>query len=401
MKYLLILLFSFSVNAQINTEFVDDSTYWCIPQKFDGVPKYCGYGTYTHKHIPLAYEYKGNTYHVYTDNTKDDNFYVYVAKNNEEKVLVHTIEDWEDPHTNAAIYVKQNGIIKVHVSARGIGNGFQSGFILESKQPETLDFKCVDGCTNDNFEGYPQVWNTLWGEHVQYSHNMYDYDISTKYWMRNPWYRNVHGRTQLVKGGHYYISYYHPANHTLYVVYNWLVEGNADDRVNLYAVKTSDGVNWANINGKPVSLPLAENDEDAIIYYSHGRYTYLKDLTFTGTLRVLFTESDSVDPTKGRRVLKEWERGHEPFTAKHIETTGHNYNGAAYLQEYIITTNSDRNMIGGDIVLYQDYREVSRKNDMNCAYVRKVIGSPDKAVVSCDNFHTEEAAGHYLITLDD
>ena len=74
---------------------------------------------------PEIYIYESGTTHpkeFYTDNTKDDNFYVYAAKDNTEKVLIHTIYNWEDPHTNAIIHVLDTGIVHVHVSARGNGN---------------------------------------------------------------------------------------------------------------------------------------------------------------------------------------------------------------------------------------------------------------------------------------
>ena len=365
-----------------------------MPQYFDGVPKYCAYGTYTHKHIPLAYKSNGDVFHVYTDNTKDDNFYVYAAKNNGEKVLVHTIENWDDPHTNAIIYVKSNGIVRVHISARGINNKFKRGYILESKTPYELDFECID-CDLENVEGYPQVWDTKWGLHVNYSLNMYDYDIHPTQFMRSPHYRLNDEIKQIVKGGHYYISYYDQTNHTMYVVYNWLIDGHPDNRVKLYAIKTTDGISWTNLDGKPLILPLPENSQDAIIFAGQG-YTYLKDLKFDGKLNVLFTESSSADPTKGVRYLKEWKQGEFPKT---IEKTNHNYSGAAYVGQYIITTNSDRNMIGGDIVVYQDYREIYRDDSQNCAYVRKVMNSRSDAVVSCDNFHSDGKASHYLIKI--
>ena len=181
MKYLLILLFLTGCNnesvdlnntgteaigkqLELSLEYIDQSTYWCLPQYFGenkDIPKYCSYGTYTHKHIPLAFKANNEIYHVYTDNTKDDNFYVYAAKGNTERVLVHTIENWEDPHTNAIIHVLDSGIVHVHVSARGIKerNTYQSGKILTSKTPYELDFECIDCDVNHKSlkEQYPEI----------------------------------------------------------------------------------------------------------------------------------------------------------------------------------------------------------------------------------------------------
>ena len=382
-----------AVKVNISREYIDRSTYWCLPQYFGRVPKYCAYGTYTHKHIPLAFKANGEIFHVYTDNTKDENFYVYAAKGNSEKVLVHTIEDWEDPHTNAVIHVLDSGIVHVHVSARGIDGGFQSGKILASKTPYELDFVCIDGCDNDNFEGYPQVWSTSWGEHVTYSLNMFDYELHPKQWMRSPHYRVGDKRQQLVRGGHYFISFYD--GETMYVVYNLLVDGHPDNRVNLYLMKTSNGIDWVTYDGKPLSLPLEPDSKETLIYKSEG-YTYLKDLDVDDGLKILFTESSDFDPTIGSMFTKEWSNSE----LKTISQVNHNYNAGAYIGDNIVLTQDGSDWIGGDIVVYNDYKEVARDTSDNCAYVRKVINSGNMGVVSCDHFHLNESASHYMLTLD-
>ena len=141
------------------------STWWAIPQLFNGVPKYSGaFGTYTNKHIPMAVWANGNLFHVRTDNTEDGNFRVYAMINNYAEVVVHTIENWNDPHTNASINVLPSGHVQVHIASRGLAHKFQSGKIYKSKTPYSLDFECIDGCSNVNYEAYPQVHNTPWGE---------------------------------------------------------------------------------------------------------------------------------------------------------------------------------------------------------------------------------------------
>ena len=385
-----------NTELNITKEYIAPSTYWCLPQYFgtDRIPKYCAYGSYTHKHIPLAFKANDDIYHVYTDNTQDDNFYVYAAKGNTEKVLVHTIENWNDPHTNAVIHVLESGIVHVHVSSRGINSKHQSGSILASKTPYELDFECIDGCENDNFEGYPQVWEASWGETVVYSHNLYDYDLHPTQWMRTPYSRIGDVRTNLVKGGHYFISYYDDG--VLYVAYNLLIDGHPDNRINLYLIKTSDGINWTNINNKALELPLEPHSIDALVYESDD-YVYLKDITFNDGLKILFTESTDFDPTIGERFTKEW----TVDGIKTITETNHNYNAGAYVGvNILITQDGTKGWIGGDIVLYENYVETARDKADNCAYVRKVINSNDKAVVSCDNFHLNDSASHYILTVD-
>jgi len=381
-----------STELNLSAEYIDQSTYWCIPQYYgDNVPKYCAAGTYTNKHIPLAFKANDDIYHVYTDNTKDDNFYVYAAKNNDEKALVHTIENWSDPHTNAVIHVLESGIVHIHIASRGLAHKFQSGKILASKTPYELDFECIDGCENINIEAYPQVWDTSWGEHVGYTNYLIDPRIHAARNIRTLWYRVGDDRKQLVEGGHYSISYYDGS--TLYLAYNQLVDGKPDNRINIYLIKTVDGINWTNINNKALELPLLTHNDDTLIYESEG-YVYLKDITHG---KVLFTESTDYDPTIGTRIVKEW----SVDGIRDITETNHNYNAGAYVGGNILVTQDGlKGWAGGDIVLYENYIEIARDNSSNCNYIRKVINSDDKAVVSCDNFHLNESASHYILTVD-
>ena len=186
----------------------------------------------------------------------------------------------------------------------------------------------------------------------------------------------------------------------MYVVYNWLIGGSPDNRVNLYAMKTTNGTDWTNLQGDALTLPLVQDSNQTKVFASAG-YVYLKDLKIVNNwLKVLFTESNSADPTKGSRTLKEWSEFKGLNKSYKVEDTSHNYNGAAYIGKHIVTTNSDRNMIGGDIVLRDEEGEIYRDNTENCAYIRKVINSNKKAVASCDNFHLNNTASHYILTLD-
>jgi hypothetical protein len=380
---------------KISTEYIAESTYWCIPQYYGvnkDVPKYCAVGTYTHKHIPLAFKANDSIFHVFT-NLKDGNFYVYAMKDNTEKVLIHTIENWDDPHTNAVIHVLESGIVHVHVASRGIAHKFQSGAILVSQTPYELDFECVDGCENENFESYPQIWETTWGEHVGYTHYMYEENDPMAY--RTLWSRIGDVRQKLVHGGHYSIRYYD--GEYSYMAYNQLVNGHPDTRINLYMMKTKDGVNWTTLDDRPLTVPLETHNEDAMIYQSMGN-VYLKDITVDDSVKILFTESTSSDPTQGQRFVKEWKDGQ----IRTITETNHNYNAGAYIGENILVTQDGiEGWTGGDIVLYENYVETQRDNTSNCNYIRKVVNSEDKAVVSCDNYHLEEAASHYILSLDE
>jgi hypothetical protein len=77
------------VTSLLSEDTGNNCTWWHIPQNFDGITKYGGpLCTYTHKHVPLAVSNGSDLFFTTTDNTQDDNFYVYAHKN-DEKVLVH------------------------------------------------------------------------------------------------------------------------------------------------------------------------------------------------------------------------------------------------------------------------------------------------------------------------
>jgi len=377
----------------ITTEYIAESSLWDIPQYFGenkDVPKYTAYGTYTNKHIPLAYWADNTLYHVFTEISGDGNFYVYAAKDNTEIVKVHTIENWNDPHTNAIIYVDKEGFVFVHVASRGLSHKFQSGKILKSKTKYELDFECVDGCNTDNFEAYPQVWITDFGKYIGYTYYTKDEDIHPTINIRELWYRVNDKRQKLVKGGHYSVSYYD--GEFLYIAYNLLIDGKPDNRVNLYLIKTKNGIDWLNIGGKRLNLPLEQHDDDALIYESTG-FVYMKDIT--DGVRISFIESTDFDPTKGERRAKEWSDG----VVSDISEVNHNYNSVSYIGDYIITTQDGLfGLGGGDMVLYSDGVEAYRDNSCNWNYVRKAVNSNKAAVVSCGL--SGGVGGHYLLRLD-
>lgn len=367
----------------------NNCTWWEIPQYYNGVPKYSGpMCTYTHKHIPVAVYGNGSVFYTTTDNATDDNFYIYAHKG-EEKILVHQIDNWEDPHTNASIQIDNKGYVNVHVASRGLNAKFQSGKILKSKTPYQLDFECIDGCDNINFEAYPQVFDTSFGYYVGYTHYVKDPEIHASRDIREIWYRIGNIRTRIAKGAHYQNTYYH--NGTIYVAFNYLKDAGADTRYNLYVIKTSDGFNWTTHDNKPVTLPLEQDDPLVRVYDSEslGNNVYLKDIAYKLGIRVLFTESTTKDPTDGERYLKEWwfDDGEQPV--KTVTKTNHNYSSGAYVEYDNITyilTNGDSGIpyAGGGIELYKvflgGYQLQDTLLDGNYSYIRKIYGVDGLAV---------------------
>lgn len=380
------------------------SSWWERPQYYNGTPKYSGaFGTYTHKHIPVAVHAGGSLFSVRTDNTQDNNFYVYVTKNSQE-VLVHTINNWDDPHTNAVINTLDHGYIEVRIASRGLSHKFQSGKVLRSKTPYNLDFECVEGCSSNdiNYEAYPQIHNTGWGRHLIYT----KYEQINNQGMN---YRNLYSRiggehVKLSKFAHYNVSHYDSNMDELCIASNTLIGGNPDNRVNLSVICTEGGQdNWSLSNNTLID-ENSTTESDRIVYNTEteGTFVYLKDIIATaGTFRVLFTESTSSDPTKGIRHLKEWVQGAGVST---ITEVGHNYSAGAYLKKngnlYIVAGKSNSTgYLSGDLELYDDSYSLIDTLKGDFSYVRRVVGTDGKAVMSSGTSDYATRGKHYTLTL--
>lgn len=384
----------------------DYSSWWKRPQYYSGIPKYSGaFGTYTHKHIPVAVSRNGSTFSVRTDNTEDDNFYIYAMKDGV-SVKVYTIYNWDDPHTNAAINVDGEGYVWIHVASRGLAHKFQGGRILKSQTPYELDFECVDGCSdsNVNYEAYPQIHNTDIGMNLIYTH--YETDIGSNESHRRTWSRFNGERTKLSRLAHYNVSAYDSENTKLLcVASNTLLNSSPDARVNLSVICTRYGnYNWTTESGSLINLDSLD-ESNRIVYetQSKGTYIYLKDIIFVnGKLRVLFTESTTDNPSEGTRYLKEWVKDVGVST---ITEVGHNYSAGAYLKKngnlYIVAGKStSTGYLSGDLELYGDSYSLIDTLQGDFSYVRRVVGTDGKAVMSSGTSDYATRGKHYELYLE-
>lgn len=381
------------------------SSWWEIPQYYNGVPKYSGaFGTYTHKHVPVATWANGHLYHVRTDNGEGDgNFNVYAMKDTTESVLVHTIENWNDPHTQAAIKVLPDGHVMVHIASRGLAHKFQSGKIYKSRTPYELDFECIDGCVKDNIEAYPQLHNTARGYQVLYTEyvRLPGYSLDQRQ-LRS----RIGSATQdLTNSAHYAISHY--ANGELCVARNHLINGSPEYRINLYFTCTSDGTAWESYNGDPIQTPWP-NDNSNRIYLSGDdpELVFLKDIYFFGgEWHVLFTVSTSADPTKGDRYLMHWRESNGSYP---VTTVGHNYSAGSFIEHnsklYIIAGKSSvPGYLSGHLELYDAYTNVlfdTLQDGQEYSYVRRVDGANSLAVMSMGASDIEVRAEHYILKIE-
>lgn len=388
------------------------STWWLRPQYYNGIPKYSGaFGTYTHKHIPLSVKVNGDLFHVRTDNTQDNNFYVYAMKNDQE-VVVHTIENWDDPHTNAVINVLPSGHVMVHVASRGLNHKFQSGKVFKSKTPYELDFECIDGCVSDNYEAYPQVHNTAWGYHLIYTHYEHEPDAVGIKSKRRSWSKVNGVRQKLSNKEHYQISYYSEEAKELCVARNLLIDSSPDIRVGVRVMCTTNGTTWRNMNGDFLNVPV-DFDGESVVYSSYRDdweekhdyyYAYLKDIYYyNGKWRVLFTKSDSDDPTEGKRYLVEWVEGEtkNDRSPNVITEVGHNYSAGAYLEKdgklYIVAGKSNTPYyLSGNLELYTTDYQLVDTLEGEFSYVRRTFKTDGHATLSEGDAANPETIGRHL-----
>lgn len=377
------------------------SSWWSIPQSYNKVPKYSGaFGTYTHKHIPVAINSQGDLFSVRTDNSEDDNFYVYVMKNNTE-VKVHTIKNWNDPHTNAAINIDEQGYVWVHIASRGLAHKFQSGKVLKSNTPFELDFQCVDGCNNVNYEAYPQIHNAFGVQYLIYTrYEASDTGISS----RRRTYSKVQGNHfKLSKLSHYNVSHFDEETNRLCVASNTLVNGSPDNRVNLSFICTEDtSGEWYTLDER-VNFDK-EDETNRIVFNSEGKFVYLKDIiSYKGLFRVMFTLSNTDDPTSGSRELCEWVEG---SSVQCITSVGHNYSAGAYTIKdgelfLVVGRSAVEYYLSGSLDLYKvkgsSYHLESTLSDNEYSYIRRVRNEEGSFVGSVGQSDLQRRGEHYLL----
>lgn len=359
------------------------STWFELPQYYDGVPKYSGaFGTYTAKHTPIAIKYNGVIYYTYSDNS-DSVLRIYVSDEVNNTEVHQTILG--DPHSNATISIDSDGHILIYVSAKGTK---EIGAIYRSIEPESIsEFELIE----NTWMTYSQPWETDGGQVIL--HTIYDQYEGKK--QRQLYVRNNTAIYQLVKGGHYQISTYDGSR--IHTVYNYHPGGNVDKRTNLYYMYSDDGFIWKNKDDEVLELPLEPDSDLTRIYQSDG-FIYLKDIGMKlNKPMILFTESDSFDPTTGTRNLYLMSPDEEPLW---INETGHNYNTGYYHYdnefEYVVyidfAPDEDRKFYaGGNIqqkILKNGEWTVSPKTYVGYFnYARKVFNGNGEGFVSQEIDH--------------
>ena len=363
-----------------------------------------GLGTYTAKHIPLAYyvEEVNKTFFVYGGTRAPDenhllcmvSYFDHDTGRVPKPRIVHDKDGVIDPHDNPSIAVDEHGHIWVFVSGRGTG---RPGFKYRSVEPYSIEaFELIE----ERELTYPQPF---WLEGKGFLHSFTQYrtgrflywetsDITGENWSE------THALAEF--GGHYQIT--NAQNGRVFTVFNYHPDHSVDRRTNMYYAETGDfGETWTNAQGEVLELPLTDPDNSALArdYESEGLLNYNKDiqLDVDGNPVVLQVTSQGYEPGPDNAprawVTAKWNG--EAWDFNEITDTGHNYDtGSIYIEE----NGAWRVMIpsetgpqewgtGGEVALWisedqganwRKARDVTRNSQYNHGYVRRPVNAhPD------------------------
>lgn len=260
--------------------------YYNQPSGDEYVYKYSGgLGTYTEKHVPLAFYSKeaDKTFFVYGGaggDAQKPHLLVMAAYYDHKRgmvpkpTVVMARDTTIDAHYNPVIFLDKEGYVWVFAPSHGRSNSY----IYKSSKPYSVDdFEQV---VNKEFS-YPHPW------HFPESGWLFNF---TKYTAGRELYMSTSkdGVTWApdVKlagfGGHYQVSA--TWNNRRGTAFNWHPPvGGLNARTNLYYIETDDfGKTWHNAAGKELKLPLDSPKNDAIVrdYQSEGLLVYEKDLAY-------------------------------------------------------------------------------------------------------------------------
>lgn len=301
-----------------------------------------GLGTYTADHIPIAiYSPKvDKTYFVYGGTTKKEerhllimiSYYDHKKHLVPQPVVVYDKMGVDDPHDNAALSIDDNGFIWVFVSGR---NTSRPGLIFKSTVPYSIDsFEKI----KEGEMTYPQPW---WMGKDGFFYLFTKYTKGRElYWTTSADGKNWAPNQKLAgMGGHYQVS--NVKGKKIVAAFNYHPGGDVNKRTNLYFVQTDDlGKSWKNIEGKVLSTPLKEVQNDALVknFEVEGKLCYINDINFdrNGNPVILCIVSRNHAPgPKGdpREWLAiHWKNGKWNFS-KVCEST-HNYDmGSLYIED--------------------------------------------------------------------
>lgn len=241
-----------------------------------------------------------------------------------------------DAHYNAVIAQDAAGYLFVFCNSHGVGMEMKPGdptygeaYVYRSRAPHTIAAG-FERIYTDNFS-YSNVW-TLADGRLFWLHTRYQTHTRPLFWSvgdGSRWSEPV--QVAFIEKGNYQISACQGA--MVATVFDMHPEeGGLNARTNIYYLQTADaGQTWTTVAGVPVSLPLTECRNPALVhdFAAEGLLVYLKDVTFDQRghpiITYLTTHGAFPGPANGPRQWwtarwdgREWVR--LPITA-----SSHNY----------------------------------------------------------------------------
>lgn len=256
-----------------------------LGQKSEYGDKYSGgLGTYTAKHVPLAFYAPGaeKTFFVWGGTIEGGQHLLLMAGCYDHRtgmvsrpVVVHDKQGVTDPHDNPSICLDKRGHVWVFVAGRAT---VRDGYKYRSREPYSIEgFDLVEV-----HKGmcYPQPW-TVEGQGILLLFTKYTAGREL-YWQTSADGRAWGQESKLAGfGGHYQVSWQRDGR--VITAFNWHKDGRPDNRSNLYFLQTDDlGRTWKTAAGQPVETPLTEVINPALVrdYHAEGRLVYMKDINF-------------------------------------------------------------------------------------------------------------------------
>lgn len=259
--------------------------YYNQPSGDEYVYKYSGgLGTYTEKHVPLAFYSKeaDKTFFVYGGSSGGEKphlvlmagYYDHKTGMVPKPTVVMEREGTIDAHYNPVVFLDKDGFVWVFAPSHGRSNSC----IFRSKAPYSIeDFEQVAA---KEFS-YPHPW---YFDGFGWLFNFTKYTAGRELYMSTS--RDGITWTPDVKlagfGGHYQVSAAWKTRRG--TAFNWHPQpGGLNARTNLYYIETDDfGKTWHNAAGKQLSLPLDSPKNDALVreYQAEGLLVYEKDLAY-------------------------------------------------------------------------------------------------------------------------
>jgi len=364
-----------------------------------------GLGTYSAKHIPIAYYSKecDKTFFCYGGRYKEKNQLLHMVSYYDHKkgiVPKPTIlldKQTDDAHDNPTIMLDAQGYIWIFSSSHGTS---RPSYISKSLEPYSID--AFETILETNFS-YPQCW-FVERHGFLFLHTKYNKGRRVLSWSTSKngidW-----SETKIlssIKRGHYQISWKH--KNKVGTAFNYHPRRSGlNSRTNLYYIETKDfGTSWQNIQGKTLNTPLKSVKNEALVqnFRKKRMLVYLKDLNYdlNGNPIILYLISSGFASglNKSPRIwMTSYWNGSDWETRQAFESDSNYDTGCLHINhlsdnEWRIIAPSEKGPQpfnpGGEIAIWttknygkswEKAMKITENSEFNHTYVRKPVNAHD------------------------